>query len=72
MKKLILLALILAYGVAALACSLSCAGSDAAAVIVAVLGLTGIVFLTIVLIRGILRKSKKEKETKPESPVSNN
>lgn len=70
----VVLAVILAYGVAALSCSLSCAGSDGAAVAVAVLGLAGIVLLTIFLIRGILRKSKKEKgkEPKPENPVSNN
>lgn len=70
----VLLALILAYGVAALACSLSCAGSDAAAVIVAVLGLGGIVLLTIFLIRSILRKSKKEKakEVKEEKPSMSN
>lgn len=68
----ILLAVILAYGVAALSCSLSCAGSDGAAVAVAVLGLAGIVLLTIFVIRAILKKSKKEKETKPETPVSNN
>jgi hypothetical protein len=70
----VLLALILAYGVAALACSLSCAGSDAAAVIVAVLGLGGIVLLTIFLIRSIIRKSKKEKpkEVKEEKPATSN
>lgn len=70
----VLLALILAYGVAALACSLSCAGSDAAAVIVAVLGLGGIVLLTIFLIRSIIRKSKKEKakEVKEEKPLMSN
>lgn len=70
----VLLAVILAYGVAALSCSLSCAGSDGAAVAVAVLGLAGVVLLTIFLIRGILKKSKKEKEKepKPENPVSTN
>ena len=69
----VLLALVLAYGVAALSCSLSCSGSEGAAVVVAILGAAGIIFLTIVLIRGILRKSKKSKskEIKPDAePVS--
>lgn len=68
----ILLAVILAYGVAALSCSLSCSGSEGAATVVAILGLAGIVLLTIFVIRSILRKSKKEKKPKPENPVSNN
>ena len=68
----VLLAVILTYGVAALSCSLSCSGSDAAAVVVAVLGLTGVALLTIFLIRGIVRKSKKAKDPKPETPVSTN
>jgi membrane protein implicated in regulation of membrane protease activity len=69
----VLLALVLAYGVAGLACSLSCAGSEGAAVVVAILGLAGIVLLTIFLIRGIVRKSKKDKtkEIKPEAEPVN-
>ena len=57
----VLLAVILAYGVAALSCSLSCSGSEGAAVVVAVLGLAGIILLTFFLIRAIIRKSKKDK-----------
>lgn len=69
----VLLAIVLAYGVAALACSLSCSGAEGAAVIVAILGAAGIIFLTIVLIKSIVRKSKKStsKEVNPGTePVS--
>ena len=52
----VLLALVLAYGVAALSCSLSCSGSEGAAVVVAILGLAGIVLLSIFVIRAIVRK----------------
>jgi hypothetical protein len=64
----VLLALILAYGVAALSCSLSCSGSEGAAVVVAVLGLAGVALLTFFVIRSITRKPKREtlKEPKPE------
>lgn len=64
----VLLALVLAYGVAALACSLSCSGAEGAAVVVAILGFGGVILLTVFLIRSILRKSKKNKlkEPKPE------
>ena len=58
----VLLALVLAYAVAAIACSLSCSGSEGAAVVVAVLGLVGVGLLTFFLIRGIVRKSRREKE----------
>lgn len=70
----VLLALILAYGVAALSCSLSCSGSEGAAVVVAVLGLAGIALLTFFLIRSIVRKSRKEKEKEVKEekvPASN-
>jgi membrane protein implicated in regulation of membrane protease activity len=67
----VLLAVVLAYGVAGIACSLSCSGSEGAAVVVAILGLAGIVLLTFFLIRGIVRKSKKEKakEVKPATEL---
>ena len=70
----VLLALVLAYGVAALSCSLSCSGSEGAATVVAILGLAGIVLLTFFVIRSITRKSKKEKpkEPKEEKPVNSN
>jgi len=70
----VLLAVVLAYGVAALSCSLSCSGSEGAAVVVAILGFTGIILLTIFLIRSIVRKSKREKakEPVPEKLPANN
>jgi hypothetical protein len=49
----------LLYLVLALACTLSCNGSDAAAVIVAVLGLAGIIWGLIAVIRAINRKKAK-------------
>jgi membrane protein implicated in regulation of membrane protease activity len=63
----VLLALVLAYGVAALSCSLSCSGAEGAAVVVAILGAAGIIFLTIALIRAILKKSKKSKSKEAKS-----
>ncbi len=60
---LIILACIAAVGllylVMALACTLSCNGSDAAAVIVAILGLAGIIWGLIAVIRAINRKKTK-------------
>ena len=58
----VLLALALAIGVAALSCSISCSGSEGAAVVVAILGLAGVALLAFFMIRGITRKSRKEKE----------
>jgi hypothetical protein len=58
----ILIAIILAYGVAALSCSLSCSGSEGAAVAVAVLGLLGIILLAYFAIHSITRKAKRERE----------
>jgi len=61
----ILLAIIGALGLAfllgCLVCSLSCGGSDAAAIIVAVLGLAGIIWGSIALIKRINRGPKKSK-----------
>ncbi|HET6994928.1 MAG TPA: hypothetical protein VFI06_08090 [Chitinophagaceae bacterium] len=62
----IVAALGLLYLVAALACSLSCNGSDAAAVIVGLLGLALVIWGTIAVIKRITRKPKKEQE-----PVAN-
>jgi hypothetical protein len=59
---LIILTIIAAVGLlyllAGLACSLSCSGMDGLAILVAVLGITGIVFGTIGLIHVIRRKRK--------------
>ena len=69
-----LLALALTYGLAALTCSLTCSGSEGAAVVVGILGLAGIVLLTLFLVRAIVRKPKKEKAKEPKEeklPASN-
>ena len=69
---LIILTIIAAIGLltllAALACSLSCNGSDAAAVIVGVLGAAAIIWGTIVLVNRISRGPKKKSgnPTEPE------
>jgi len=55
----------LLYLVAALACSLSCNGSDFAAVVVALLGTAAIVWLVIVLIKRITRGPKMKNKTEP-------
>lgn len=69
---LIILSVLVALGliilVAALACSLSCNGSEAAAVIVGVGGTGLVIFLLIVVIRSILGKKRnknKPVETRP-------
>jgi len=49
----------LLYLVAAFACSLSCNGSDVAAVIVAVLGVAAVIWLLIKVIKAINRKSRE-------------
>jgi len=54
------------YLVAALSCSLSCNGSDAAALAVAILGLVGVIWGTVAIIRRISRGPKKKIA---ESPV---
>jgi hypothetical protein len=63
---LILLAIIAAVGllylVAALACTLSCNGSDAAAVLVGILGTALVIWLLIIVIRSITHPKKKEHE----------
>lgn len=59
---LIILACIAAVGlfylVAALACTISCNGSDAAAIVVLVLGTAAIIWGLVVIIRSILRKKR--------------
>jgi hypothetical protein len=61
----IILAIIAAVGLlyllAALVCSLSCGGSDAAAIIVGVLGLAGIIWGLVALIKRIQRGPKQPK-----------
>lgn len=64
---LIILACIAAVGligiILSLACSLSCSGSDAAAVIVGVLGTAGVIWGLIAVIKSINRKHRKPVET---------
>ena len=49
------------YLVAALSCSLACNGSDAAALAVAILGLAGVIWATMAIIRRISRGAKKKR-----------
>jgi len=53
---------LLLYLVAALACNLSCNGSDAAALIVGILGTAGIIIGLIAVIHAIKRKGRKKEE----------
>jgi hypothetical protein len=53
-------ALLLIYAVAALACSLSCGGSDALAIVVAIGGTALVVWLLLVVIKSITGKKKKK------------
>jgi hypothetical protein len=56
----------LLYLLAALVCSLSCGGSDVAAVIIGVLGLAGLIWGFIALIKAINHKGKKSGSLKLE------
>lgn len=67
----LLVAVGLLYLVAALACNLSCNGSDAAAVIVGVGGAALIIFLAIVVIRKITGKKKKKIKNPENEPPAN-
>ncbi|HYM93573.1 MAG TPA: hypothetical protein VET23_05490 [Chitinophagaceae bacterium] len=69
---LIILSVLVALGlialVAALACNLSCSGSDAAAAIVGIGGTALIIFLLVLVIRNI----NKKKETSIDKPATTN
>jgi hypothetical protein len=71
---LIILTIIGAIGLSlllgALACSISCGGADGLAILVAVVGLTGIIWGSIVLIKRITKLHSKKANTTP-GPVSN-
>jgi len=71
---LIILSVLVALGlltlVAGLACSLSCDGADAAAVLVGVGGTALIVFLLVLVIRSINGK-KRKKKMEAEKPLTN-
>ncbi|MEO7393358.1 MAG: hypothetical protein ABIU11_00370 [Chitinophagaceae bacterium] len=64
----VIVALGLLYLVAALSCSISCGGSEAAAILVGAGGAVLVTFLLIITIRAILGK-KKKKDIIPEEPV---
>jgi hypothetical protein len=66
----IIVAIGLLYLVAALSCSLSCGGSEAAAFIVGIGGLALVVLLLVVVLRAIHRKTKKEKMAREETENS--
>ena len=56
-------ALGLLWLVGVLACNLSCNGSDAAAIVVGVVGITAVIWLFIIVIRSIRRGKKKTAQT---------
>jgi hypothetical protein len=62
------LAFFLFVGVASLACTLSCNGQEGAAVLVFIGGLSLIIFLMIISIRGIVRMGKPKKDRIIPSP----
>ena len=62
----VLAAIGLLYGVAALACSLSCGGSEGAATLVMIGGVGVIAFLLVIAIRAITKKNNKPKKTEPD------
>lgn len=72
---LIFLSCVVATGLlillAALACEISCSGSEALAILVMLLGTGLLVFLLIRVIKRILGKSRKKKETPPAEPEKN-
>jgi len=66
-----IVALFLLYGVAALACSLSCNGSGAAALIVGIGGGALVIWLLFITIRSIMGGKRKNREEPKKEPVSN-
>ena len=65
------IALGLLYAVAALACNISCGGSEAGAIVVMVGGAAVVTFLLIIAIKSITGKKKKPKKTdiNPDDPA---
>lgn len=59
-----ILALVAIFALAALSCGIACNGSEALALIVAVLGLAGIAYLSIISIRAAFRRYGKRKAKK--------
>jgi F0F1-type ATP synthase assembly protein I len=63
----ILVAVALVIGIGALSCSISCGGSEGLAIIVFILGITGVAFLLVYVIKRITGKKKKDIKN-PEPP----
>lgn len=63
----ILVAVALVVGIGALSCSISCGGSEGLAIIVFILGITGVAFLLVYVIKRITGKKKKDIKN-PEPP----
>lgn len=64
----VIVALALLYLVASLACELSCAGSEGAALLVALGGTALVIFLLVITIRGINGKKKKKQKDEQTMP----
>lgn len=56
----------------ALACEISCAGSDAGAIAVSIIGLAGIIWGTIALIKSVKRKALKRSQQEAQKAVGAN
>jgi hypothetical protein len=54
----------------ALACEISCAGSDAGAIVVSILGLAGIIWGAIALIKSVKRKALKRSQQEAEKAAA--
>ncbi len=68
---IILAALVATYFLLALACEVSCAGSDAGAIAISVVGLAGIIWGTIALIKLVKRKSKQKADLEQQGAGTN-
>jgi hypothetical protein len=66
----VVLAAALLYLVLALSCSIACAGSDGAAILVALLGSAGVIFLFVRALRGIRRMRRREQDGEPRRVTS--
>jgi hypothetical protein len=69
---IILGALLATYLLLALACEISCAGSDAGAIAVSVIGLAGIIWGTIALIKSVKRKALKRSQQEAQKVEGGN
>ena len=67
----VIVAAALIIGVASLACSISCSGSEALAIVVGVLGTALVIWLLIAVIRSITGKKKKVKDPEKEAAPVN-